>query len=637
MSSEVNRWSGWRGVCLVAITYIYFLIFAQFAFLKRLATLGIADTHLKVVMAAMATGGILFSLLASKPLLRFSPQLRLRAGLIACATAALLSLLSFGLVASVGVSFLIGCGVGLLTVTLVSHLDLWIGTEHRLLKVGLGTGIGYFVCNVPLLFTAAPRLQALTAAVLCLLGIVAASRGNQHTDTAEATTPETNVPFIFVLISFVALIWLDSAAFYIIQNTPSLKAGTWQGTLHLWVDGTLHLAAAIASAWLLRRRGLSLVLSLAVLSLACACLLLFDPSRVLLASAFYPIGVSLYSVALVAYPSLLIPASSPSERARRTGIIYAIAGWVGSAMGIGMAQNLGHIPTIFIFATCAAVLGPQLPRIFAAHRREILTVTGGMLAAFGVGKALEHTGLTDSTQIARGRKVYISEGCINCHSQYIRPNTPDVVLWGPTQTLDELRAERPPLIGNRRQGPDLSEVGGRRSPLWLMAHQHNPRQLSYGSFMPSYSYLFHNGDTRGDDLVAYLSSLRGTGTAQHLAQERAWQPTASSTKRASASEGADLFVKECATCHTAEGTTRQTWQTDFKRLPPNLTSDPWLHLRPSDPPNRLSQIIKFGIPGTDMPGHEYLSDQDIASIVLWLKSTMHSQGEIKYFEAEKSP
>ena len=32
------RNSGWRGVSLVAITYVYFLIFAQFAFLKRLTT-----------------------------------------------------------------------------------------------------------------------------------------------------------------------------------------------------------------------------------------------------------------------------------------------------------------------------------------------------------------------------------------------------------------------------------------------------------------------------------------------------------------------------------------------------------------------------------------------------------------------
>ena len=48
--------SGWRGVALIAITYVYFLIFAQFAFLRRLAVLGIADNHLKAVMASRHYG-----------------------------------------------------------------------------------------------------------------------------------------------------------------------------------------------------------------------------------------------------------------------------------------------------------------------------------------------------------------------------------------------------------------------------------------------------------------------------------------------------------------------------------------------------------------------------------------------------
>ncbi|MGA7158154.1 MAG: hypothetical protein WBY53_14975, partial [Acidobacteriaceae bacterium] len=58
--------SGWQGIALIAITYVYFLIFAQFAFLHRLTALHIADAHLKTVMAAMALGGILFSLLTPR-------------------------------------------------------------------------------------------------------------------------------------------------------------------------------------------------------------------------------------------------------------------------------------------------------------------------------------------------------------------------------------------------------------------------------------------------------------------------------------------------------------------------------------------------------------------------------------------
>jgi cytochrome c oxidase cbb3-type subunit 2 len=125
-------------------------------------------------------------------------------------------------------------------------------------------------------------------------------------------------------------------------------------------NGLLHLGAALASVWLLRRRGLSFVLSASFLALGFACLLSLDPHRIALASVLYPIGVSLYSVALVAYPSLLAPCSSAAERGRQAGWLYAIAGWSGSAMGIGMAQNLGYVPPLFVLAAGAVILLPLL-------------------------------------------------------------------------------------------------------------------------------------------------------------------------------------------------------------------------------------------------------------------------------------
>jgi hypothetical protein len=88
---------GWQGASLVAITYVYFLIFAQFAFLKRLASLGVADAHLKAVMAAMAVGGILLSLLTPRISLWPSANLRLRIGLSVAGVAALLALFPLGL------------------------------------------------------------------------------------------------------------------------------------------------------------------------------------------------------------------------------------------------------------------------------------------------------------------------------------------------------------------------------------------------------------------------------------------------------------------------------------------------------------------------------------------------------------
>lgn len=616
---------GWQGASLVAITYVYFLIFAQFAFLKRLATLGVADAHLKAVMAAMAAGGILLSLLA--PRLSFCPSanLRLRTGLGASGFAAFAALLPLGFAAAIAESFLIGTGLGLLTVTLVTHLRQWTGDRSPLLAVGVGTGIGYLICNLPPFFTASAEVQAMSAGVLCLAGIGITFLPAPAQFEARENGPQSAFSFFRVLCGFTALVWLDSAAFFIIQNTPALKAGTWQGTFHLWANGLLHLAAALASAWFLRRRGLSPVLTAAFLALGVACLLLLDPDRALLASVFYPIGVSLYSVALVAYPSLLAPAASAAERGRMAGWIYAIAGWAGSAMGIGMGQNLGHVPPVFVAAAGAAILLPQLVAVLRQRARELTLVALVLLAALFLDRFLHAiNAMPQLTQVERGRQVYISEGCIHCHSQYVRPNSPDVLMWGPVESIQELRTENPPLIGNRRQGPDLAEVGARRSPLWLKAHFYNPAQVSGSSIMPSYSFLFH--DERGDDLVAYLENLHATDTERHRTKERLWLPSVAAVAEATAADGEQLYRRDCANCHDAEGPTHRAWQSNFKRLPPDLAKGPYFYLSPSGSQQqrtvRLEQIAKFGIPGTDMPGHEYLSDRDIASIGLWLSQVI---------------
>ena len=146
-------------------------------------------------------------------------------------------------------------------------------------------------------------MQAAAAAALCVAGLIATVGRGQPLQGEAIAVPQTEHSFARALVCFTALVWLDSAAFFIIQSSPTLKAGTWEGSVHLWTNGLLHLTVAVASAWFLRRRGISFVLIAAFGMLGVACLLLLDSSRIALASIFYPIGVSLYSVALVAYPS----------------------------------------------------------------------------------------------------------------------------------------------------------------------------------------------------------------------------------------------------------------------------------------------------------------------------------------------
>jgi cytochrome c oxidase cbb3-type subunit 2 len=617
---------GWQGILLIAATYVYFLIYAQFGFLKRLAELGMTDNALPSIMGAMAIGGIGISLLAPRSTRWTCPHCRLQTGLVGCALTALWSLFPLNLYTAIAVAFTIGLSLGLLTVTLVANLSLWIGTHRPLIKIGLGTGVGYFICNFPPLFTATPQAIALSAAAACLIALIVANRTRVQYVRADVDFLPLRkpVPFPLELAWFTALVWLDSAAFYIIQNSPLLKAGTWQGDLHLWRAGALHLAAALVSAWLLARRGVTSTLMLAFAALAAACLLLLNPARVPLAAVLYPIGVSLYSVALVAYPSFLLPAASQAVRARSAGYLYALAGWIGSAMGIGMGRNLHHVPQAFVVAAAALFVLPwiwnavkrgSLDKSIQLHAIAVVAVLG---VAFLVTQLLHPPARPLANTIAltpveRGRRVYIAEGCINCHSQYVRPNTADVPMWGPVGDLQAIHRQQPPLIGNRRQGPDLSEVGARRSPLWLRIHFMNPRDVSYNSVMPRFDYLFRDG--RGDDLVAYLASLNNVG---HWTATTTWQPSPAAQAQASHIDGGKLFSQHCATCHTAGGIARTKWSASFHRLPPDLFRDALQHIPAQATSFELrvdiARIIKFGIKDTDMAGHEYLSDEQIAAI-----------------------
>ncbi len=614
--------AGVSGILLIAATYVYFLIFAQFGFLKRLDALGISGDHLKLVMGSMAAGGILSSLLAPRLLSRITPAARLRVGLGGCALAALLSALPLSVFAGAAVAALIGLALGLLTVTLVTYLPRLLASREPLLQVGLGTGLGYFLCNLPPLFRATPNAIALCSAAACLLVLPLV---RTHETQASRSLPGKSPSFAVVLLWFTALIWLDSAAFFIIQSSPALRSGTWEGAAHLWRNGVLHLLGALASALLIARRGLFLTLLTAFGCLASACLLLISPEHAYFAAVLYPVGVSLYSVALVAAPSFLLSVTSTAERGRKAGWIYAVAGWTGSALGIGMGQNLHRVPPAFVAAAAVLFAIPLLLQATSARRIQATAVGGSLLLATGLHRALyRFPSQEPGSQIAEGRSVYIAEGCIHCHSQYIRPNSAaDMLMWGPTRDLESIRREHPPLIGNRRQGPDLSQVGSRRSPLWLRMHFINPRDVSRSSIMPSYEYLFHDG--RGEALIAYAASLKTADSLAHLQHlSSTWQPVPKAPAPDLAA-GQRLFGKYCGTCHLPDGRARARWAASFHRLPPYLDAPNLANIPGSDVPSsvrtlRLAQIVKFGLPGADMPGHEYLPDSDVLAIANYVNS-----------------
>jgi cytochrome c oxidase cbb3-type subunit 2 len=109
---------------------------------------------------------------------------------------------------------------------------------------------------------------------------------------------------------------------------------------------------------------------------------------------------------------------------------------------------------------------------------------------------------------AAGREVYISQGCQTCHSQVVRGSeTADMERgWGVRRTVarDHL-FENPPVLGARRIGPDLANVGApvwrnepegdtvrpsKRDASWHYLHLYHPTAIIKSSNMPSYKALF---------------------------------------------------------------------------------------------------------------------------------------------------
>jgi cytochrome c oxidase cbb3-type subunit I/II len=88
-----------------------------------------------------------------------------------------------------------------------------------------------------------------------------------------------------------------------------------------------------------------------------------------------------------------------------------------------------------------------------------------------------------------GRDLYIREGCVGCHSQFVRPMRAETERYGEYSKAGEFVYDHPFLWGSKRTGPDLHRVGGKYPDTWHFLHMKNPATTSPGSLMPSYPWL----------------------------------------------------------------------------------------------------------------------------------------------------
>ena len=169
-------------------------------------------------------------------------------------------------------------------------------------------------------------------------------------------------------------------------------------------------------------------------------------------------------------------------------------------------------------------------RVLVASAASIYVV---LAIAMGVipGRVLSATppgpGVTPlSEAAARGRDVYVGEGCSYCHTQQVRPLAQDRV-WGRPSTRGDYAFSTPQLLGTERTGPDLSNIGARQpSAVWQLIHLYQPRSVVHASIMPAYPWLFavKSAAAPGDVTVAVPPGYAPAGVV--VATQRAQDLTA---------------------------------------------------------------------------------------------------------------
>lgn len=191
-----------------------------------------------------------------------------------------------------------------------------------------------------------------------------------------------------------------------------------------------------------------------------------------------------------------------------------------------------------------------------------------------------------------GKLIYIAEGCVGCHSQQVRNVDMDKVFGSrPGVAADYANIGRTSLwqntatlMGTGRTGPDLTDVGNRQPSLdWNLMHLFQPRSVVAQSIMPSYKWLFEikENPSKTDiivpipaqflygevgkvvatkaalQLVAYIQSLKqiplpdGSKVPQFLYKRP--DKIATGKDAVASVSGEELYAKNCASCHQANG------------------------------------------------------------------------------------
>ncbi len=356
MAETEDHWARQASFCAatlaVTAAYVFFVVFAEGALLE-LARLGDGPASIPdALLDVLGITGLVGSVLGAK---WYRPEhfaVRLTVAYGVCAIAAVLALeaTNWWLLP---VAAVVGLALGLLAVTLAAGLRAAVSKDSLGLCCGLGVGLAYALCNLPLFYRADAAQQTALAASLMLLA-AGATRWLRQRSGMPSTLSDYRSPGMVVwIVIFAVLVWMDSAVFYIIQHTDYFGQSGWNSAGSLLGYATVYLVVAPLAGVALDHGWLGRLAVLAFGALAVACVLLDRDLRGFAeAEPLYMAGVALYSTALVYYPAR-------GGKPWLTGLLYGLAGWVGSAAGIRTAQQLGRVP-FFLVAAAGLVISMAL-------------------------------------------------------------------------------------------------------------------------------------------------------------------------------------------------------------------------------------------------------------------------------------
>ncbi|MGE5893189.1 MAG: cbb3-type cytochrome c oxidase subunit II [bacterium] len=277
--------------------------------------------------------------------------------------------------------------------------------------------------------------------------------------------------------------------------------------------------------------------------------------------------------------------------------------------------------------------------IFPYLMREtrIKTVTKTVRTSLGELTEIKADAVPYSELLARGRKIYMREGCWYCHSMYLRPVTGENRRWGPVSEFGEYAYDLPHLIGTRRIGPDLSRIGGKVGDDWHSAHFFDPRAVVPDSVMPRFEWFFKN-ETADGKRVLSEDGIAVTAFVQNIGMNKGrWRDgfsyqilqegSSSIETPASLEHGKAVYERRCIGCHGEKGDGKGPAPSTvvFEIAQPRDFTSGVFKFRttptgslPLD--SDIFRTISVGVRGTAMPPWFNLPEDDRRDVIHFIKT-----------------